>query len=67
MTHCCWPQFVMTHEMSSTCSTLPQIRKDGIIQTSPVVAMKNVKGPAHMVELNMIFAGAGYQLRILPM
>ena len=33
----------MTHEMCSTCSTKPQIRKDGIIQTSPVAAMDRLK------------------------
>ena len=40
----------MTHEMCSTCITPPHIRKDGIIQTSPVVAIEKVKGPTHMVE-----------------
>ena len=40
----------MTHEMCSTCSKYPQIRKDGTIQTSLVVALKNIKGPIHMVE-----------------
>ena len=45
MTHWCCPQFVMTHETCSTCSTLSQIRKDGIIQTSPVVAINRLKDP----------------------
>ena len=43
MTHWCWPQFVMTHGICSTCSTLPQIRKDGTLQTLPVVAIKRLK------------------------
>ena len=46
MTHWCWPQFVITHETCSTCSTKSQIRKDGIIQTSLVVAINRLKGPA---------------------
>ena len=33
----------MTHEMCSTCSTEFQIRKDGVIQTSPVVAINKLK------------------------
>ena len=36
----CWPQFVMIHEMCLTCSTQPQIQKDGINQTSLMVALK---------------------------
>ena len=42
----------MTHEMRSTCSTYTytQIRKDGIIQTSLVVALAKIDGPVHMVE-----------------
>ena len=35
----------MSHEMYSTCSTQFQIRKDGVIQTSPVVAINKLKGP----------------------
>ena len=42
----------MTHEMGSTCSTLPQIWKDGFIHTSLVIVLvlKKIKGPAAMVE-----------------
>ena len=36
----------------------PEIRKDGIIQTSPVVTIK-IKGPTHMVE-------SGHHLRKAP-
>ena len=49
MTHWCWPQ-CMTHETFSTCSTWSQLRKDGIIQTSLVVVLEKIEGPAHMVE-----------------
>ena len=35
----------MTHERCSTCSTKPQIRKDGITQTSLVVVLKRLKDP----------------------
>ena len=35
----------MTHEMSSTYSTYPQIQKDGIIQRLLVVAIKRLKDP----------------------
>ena len=35
----------MTHETCSKCSTQSQIRKHGIIQTSPVVAIKRSKDP----------------------
>ena len=50
MIHWCGPQFMMTHETCSTCSIQFQIREDGIIQTSPVVLLGNIKGPGHMVE-----------------
>ena len=43
MAHWCWPQFVMTHEMCSACSTKTQIWKYGIIQTSPMVVIKRLK------------------------
>ena len=42
MTHICWPKFVITHEMCSTCNAQRQIRKDGIIQTSLVVALEKI-------------------------
>ena len=45
-----WP-FVMPHEICSTCSTWPQIKKDGIIQTSLVVALEKIKGPAHIIHM----------------
>ena len=41
MTHCCWRQLEMTHDMCSTCTTQPYIGKDGIIQTLLVVALNN--------------------------
>ena len=37
----------MTHEMCSTCSTWPKIRKDWIILTSPVVAIKDWRTRPH--------------------
>ena len=54
MAHWSWPQFVMTHEMCSTCSTYPQIRKDGIIQTSPVAAMDRLKDPPTWLKVATI-------------
>ena len=46
LTHCCCPQFMMTHETCSTCSTWSQIeKKNGIIQTSRVVAVIGLKDP----------------------
>ena len=39
MAHWCWPQFVMTREMCSTCNPEPRIRKDGIIKICPVAAI----------------------------
>ena len=51
MAHWGWPQFVMTHEMCSTCSTYPQIRKDGIIQTSPMAAMDRFKDPPKWLKV----------------
>ena len=38
---------------------IPRNSKDGIIQTSPVVAIKKIKGPAHMAE-------GGHHLRKAP-
>ena len=60
MAHWCRPQFAMTHEMCSIYSTSLQIKKDAIIQTPPVVAIKRlkIKGP-HMVE-------GGHHLRKAP-
>ena len=42
VTHWWCSQFAMTHDKCSTCSTLPQIRKDGIVQTCPVVHLKRL-------------------------
>ena len=44
----------MTHEMCSTCSTYPQIRKDGIIQTSLVAAMDRLKDPPTWLKVATI-------------
>ena len=41
----------MSHEMYSTCSTQFQIRKEGVIQTSPVVAINKLKGPLTWLKL----------------
>ena len=45
MTHWCWPKLVMPPEMCTTCSTWSQIRKYGIIQTTPVVAINRWNNP----------------------
>ena len=55
MAHWCWPQFMMAHE---TCTTKFQIRKDGIIQTSPVVAINRLKDPPTWLKVT-----GGHHLR----
>ena len=45
MSRWCWPQFVMTHEMRSTCSTKPKIWKQWDYSDIPGGGHKKIKDP----------------------
>ena len=57
MTHWLWPQF-MTHGPCSTCSISSQIKKDGMIQISPVAAINRLKEPPTGMKVTTTLANS---------